>query len=210
MSDRGPVASVIVPAHDEERSIGEHLLAYLGIMGPQDGVDNVLLLMDELVHRRGRTPVRAALLGFGDCLADLERQCTELGLDPYVEFTGRVGPEQIAQYLSTADVGIGPDPATPLNDLSTMNKTMEYMAFALPSVAFDLTETRTSGADTVLYAPDGDISAMADMVERLLDDPDLRADLGRRGRDRVRTLLDWQPQREAYLAAMAAVAGQRA
>lgn len=199
----------VTPSVDVRRG-GEHLLAYLGIMGPQDGVDNVLLLMDELVHRRGRTTVRAALLGFGDCLADLERQCTELGLDPYVEFTGRVGPEQIAQYLSTADVGIGPDPATPLNDLSTMNKTMEYMAFALPSVAFDLKETRTSGADTVLYAPDGDINAMADEVERLLDDPDLRADLGHRGRERVCTLLDWRPQREAYLAAIAAVAGPRA
>lgn len=194
-----------VPPTDELRRGGQHLLAYLGIMGPQDGVDNVLHLMDELVHRRGRTTVRAALLGFGDCLEDLERQCTELGLDAYVEFTGRVGPDQIAQYLSTADVGVGPDPATPLNDLSTMNKTMEYMAFGLPSVAFDLKETRVSGADTVLYAPDGDIPAMADAVERLLDDPDLRTDLGRRGRERVSCLLDWAPQREAYLAAIEGV-----
>lgn len=197
----------VPPTTDVHRG-GQHLLAYLGVMGPQDGVDNILHLMDELVHRRNRTALRAALLGFGDCLADLERQCTELGLDPYVEFTGRVGPDQIAQYLSAADVGIGPDPATPLNDLSTMNKTMEYMAFALPSVAFDLKETRVSGADTVLYAPDRDIDAMADAVEMLLDDPDLRADLGQRGRERVSTLLDWRPQRAAYLAAIDLVAGR--
>lgn len=206
----GPDTSRMRPVEPslELRRGGEHLLAYLGIMGPQDGVENVLLLMEELVHRRGRTTVRAALLGFGDSLADLQRQCTDLGLDQYVEFTGRVGPEQIAEYLSTADVGIGPDPATPLNDLSTMNKTMEYMAYALPSVAFDLQETRVSGADTVLYAPDGDIAAMADQVERLLDDPALREELGRRGRERVVTLLDWRPQREAYLDAYARVAGE--
>lgn len=196
----------VVPTVDVRRG-GEHLLVYLGIMGPQDGVENVLLLMDELVHRRGRTSVRAALLGFGDSLEDLRRQCTELGLDPYVEFTGRVGPEQIAEYLSSADVGIGPDPGTPLNDVSTMNKTMEYMAYAVPSVAFDLKETRVTGADTVLYAPDGNIPAMADAVERLLDTPELRADLGQRGRDRAVTLLDWQPQRTAYLDAYARVAG---
>ena len=131
-------------------------LVYLGIMGPQDDVDVILDVMDELVHRRSRTDVHATLLGFGDCLNELRRRCTELGLDDWVTFTGRADKAMIADHLSVADVGLCPDLKTPLNDLSTMNKTMEYMAYALPSVAFDLLETRVSGGESVLYVPSGD------------------------------------------------------
>jgi len=197
----GPDTSVMRPVYPPASVRGDarHLLVYLGIMGPQDGVDQILEVMDELVHRRGRTGVRAALLGFGDCLEDLRRQSTELGLDPYVEFTGRADKPMIADYLSAADVGLGPDLKTPLNDVSTMNKTMEYMAYAVPSVAFDLVETHLSGADTVLYVPSGDVPAFADAVERLLDDDDLRLDLALRARRRVAEELDWQPQSAAYV-----------
>lgn len=197
----GPDTSVMRPVYPPAsvRAGARHLLVYLGIMGPQDGVDQILAVMDELVHRRGRTGVRAALLGFGDCYEDLRRECTELGLDAYVEFTGRADKAMIADYLSAADVGLGPDLKTPLNDLSTMNKTMEYMAYAVPSVAFDLVETHLSGADTVLYVLSGDVAGFADAVERLLDDDDLRLDLARRARRRVAEQLDWQPQSAAYV-----------
>ncbi|WP_426516476.1 glycosyltransferase family 4 protein [Diaminobutyricibacter sp. McL0618] len=182
-------------------------LAYLGIMGPQDGVDQVLLVVEELVHKRGRTTVTATLLGFGDCLEDLKAQSTQLGLDDHVTFTGRVDRVAIAEYLSRADIGLCPDLKTPLNDLSTMNKTMEYMAYALPSVSFDLTETRVSGEDSLLYVPSGDIAAFADAVERLIDDPDLRIELGTRGRERVASELDWRPQAESYVAVFDEVSG---
>ena len=182
-------------------------LAYLGIMGPQDGVDQVLLVMDELVHRRGRTGVTATLLGFGDCLDDLKRQSTELGLDDHVTFTGRVDRVAIAEYLSRADIGLCPDLKTPLNDLSTMNKTMEYMSYGLPAVSFDLVETRVSGGDTLLYVPSGDINAFADAVESLIDDPTLRVTLGQRARARVSTQLDWRPQAEAYVGVFDEVSG---
>jgi glycosyltransferase involved in cell wall biosynthesis len=174
-------------------------LVYVGIMGPQDGVDTVLHVMDELVHRRGRTNVTATLLGFGDCLEDLKKESTALGLDDHVTFTGRVDRVQMAEYLSRGDIGVCPDPRTPLNDVSTMNKTMEYMAYALPSVAFDLRETLVSGGDTVLYAPDGDLGAFVDQVERLIDDPALRASIGRAARTRAAEIMDWRPQAEAYV-----------
>jgi glycosyltransferase involved in cell wall biosynthesis len=196
----GPDTEQMRPVYPEHpRPADEVVLVYLGIMGPQDGVDQVLLVMDELVHRRGRTNVRATLLGFGDCLEDLRRQSASLGLDGNVTFTGRVDRVQIAEYLSRADIGLGPDLKTPLNDVSTMNKTMEYMAYGLPSVAFDLAETRISGADSVLYVPTGDIHAFADAVEKLIDDPGLRAELGRQARTRVAAELDWRAQAEAYV-----------
>lgn len=195
----------VYPEHPRARDVVT--LAYLGIMGPQDGVDQVLLVMDELVHRRGRTEVAAVLLGFGDCLDDLREQCTGLGLDDRVTFTGRVDRTRIAEHLSAADIGLCPDLKTPLNDLSTMNKTMEYMAYGLPAVSFDLVETRVSGSDSLLYVPSGDIAAFADAVERLVDDLALRVQLGARGRARVATELDWRPQAEAYVAVFDEVTG---
>jgi glycosyltransferase involved in cell wall biosynthesis len=188
----------VLPAEDASRP-RRHTLVYLGIMGPQDGVDTILEVMAELVHRRGRTDVQATLLGFGDCLKDLQRQSLELGLQEVVTFTGRADASMIAEHLSAAQVGLCPDLKTPLNDVSTMNKTMEYMAYALPSVAFDLVETRVSGADSCLYVPSGDIAAFADAVERLLDDVELRVEMAVRARRRVSEVLDWRPQAEAYV-----------
>lgn len=197
----GPDMRTMRPVHvTDDPSSGAHLLVYLGIMGPQDDVDVVVRLVDELVHRRGRTDVRAALLGFGDCLADLRALSTRLGLDDVVTFTGRVGPPEIARYLSVASVGICPDRATPLNDVSTMNKVMEYMAFAVPPVSFDLTESRGTAADTAVFVPSDDLTALADEVEALLDDPDRRVALSLAGRRRAVDLLDWTPQAEQYVA----------
>jgi glycosyltransferase involved in cell wall biosynthesis len=174
-------------------------LIYLGIMGPQDNVDLLLDVMERLVHKRGRTNVYATLLGFGDCLEDLRKRTTDLELDDWVTFTGRADRNMIADYLSVADVGLSPDLKTPLNDLSTMNKTMEYMAYALPSVSFDLVETRVSGGDAVIYVPSGNVEAFADAVEELLDNPDLRLSMAKRARARVARELDWRPQARAYV-----------
>ena len=197
----GPDTTVMRPIYPSPpiRAGADHLLAYIGIMGPQDGVENILAVMDDLVHRRGRTGIRAVLLGFGDCLEALRRESTERGLDDHIIFTGRVGPDQIAQYLSSADLGLGPDLNTPLNNVSTMNKTMEYMAYGLPAVSFDLIETRVSAADTGIYVPSGNLKAFADEVEGLLDDPERRVCMGLSARQRVADLLDWRPQAEAYV-----------
>jgi glycosyltransferase involved in cell wall biosynthesis len=174
-------------------------LVYLGVMGPQDNVDLVLDVMEHLVHKRGRTDVHVTLLGFGDCLEDLRRRSVELELDDFVTFTGRADRFMIADHLSVADVGLSPDLKTPLNDVSTMNKTMEYMAYALPSVSFDLVETRVSGGDSVLFVPSGDVEAFADAVEQLLDDPALRLSMAKRARARVACELDWRPQARWYV-----------
>jgi glycosyltransferase involved in cell wall biosynthesis len=197
----GPDTRVMRPIYpDRPPSTTEVFsLVYLGIMGPQDGVDVILDVMDELVHRRHRMDVHATLLGFGDCFDELCRRSTELGLDDWVTFTGRADKGMIADHLSVADVGLCPDLKTPLNDVSTMNKTMEYMAYALPSVAFDLLETRVSGGDSVLYVPSGDLTAFADAIEQLLDDPALRLSMALRARARVSRELDWRPQAHAYV-----------
>lgn len=177
----------------------EHLIVYLGIMGPQDGVDLLLRVVGILVHDLEREDLHVALLGFGDCLDDLKKLASELGIADRVTFTGRADARVIAEYLSAADLGMCPDPKSPLNDVSTMNKTMEYMSYALPMVSFDLAETRVSAGDAAVYVPSGDVQQFAQSVASLLDDPDRRAGMARYARERVAQHLDWSPQSRAYV-----------
>ena len=184
----------------------KHLVAYLGIMGPQDGVDGVLHATRRLIDK-GRDDFHVALLGFGDCLEELKALSAELRLDDHVTFTGRVGPEQIRDYLSTASVGLSPDPSSPLNDVSTMNKTLEYMAFELPVVAFELKETRVSAGDAAVYVRDGDLDGYADAISELLDDEERRRDMGQRGRRRIEDEFAWQHQAPRYVDVYKALLG---
>ena len=125
----------------------QHLVCYLGVMGPQDGVDYALRALASLRDDLGRDDVHAAFIGDGDAFDELVALAHELGLDDRVEFTGRVPDEDVARYLSTADVCLAPDPKNPLNDVSTMNKIVEYMAMSRPIVSFDLIEARVSAGD---------------------------------------------------------------
>jgi len=183
-----------------------HLVCYLGLMNPQDGVDVVVRVADHVVHSLGRTDIHFALLGDGDCGADLRRLATELELDDYVTFTGLVGSDDIKRWLSTADVGLSPDPYTPFNDVSTMNKTLEYMAYELPTVAYRLTETVVSAGPAGEYVessddPDADARRFADALVALIDDPDRRATMGKLGRERIEQGLGWPASAAAYLGA---------
>ena len=175
------------------------LAAYIGVMGPQDGVDIVVRAADIVVREMGRSDIAFTLIGSGDCFDELVALRDELKLAGHVEFTGRVPDELVKKILSTADIGLSPDPKNPLNDVSTMNKTMEYMAFELPVVAFDLRETRVSAGDAAVYAKPNDIHEYARAIVDLVDDGDRRADLGKLGRTRVEEELAWSHQERAYV-----------
>jgi glycosyltransferase involved in cell wall biosynthesis len=175
------------------------LAAYIGVMGPQDGVDIVVRAASVVVHEMRRDDIAFTLIGSGDCFDGLVALRDELGLRGHVEFTGRAPDELVGRILSTADVGLSPDPLNPLNDLSTMNKSMEYMAFELPVVAFDLRETRVSVADAGCYVEPNDIRKYAQAIVELLDDEPRRQLLGKRGRARIEKELAWSFQEKAYL-----------
>jgi glycosyltransferase involved in cell wall biosynthesis len=204
----GPDTSVMRPIEADPllRKGKRHLAVWLGIMGPQDGVDVVLKALDVLVHRMGRDDLHVALLGFGDCHEELVALAAQLNLTDHVTFTGRADAKMVAEYLSAADIGLSPDPMNPLNDVSTMNKTMEYMSFALPVVAFDLAETRVSAGDAAVFVEPGDgpaddlaIERYAKAVAMLLDDPDQRVEMAVAARHRAASELDWAPQRRKYV-----------
>jgi len=176
-----------------------HLVAYVGVMGPQDGVDLAVRAAHHIVKQLGRRDVSFTLMGSGDSMDDLVRLRDELGLQEFVEFTGRVPDSVVTSVLSTADVALCPDPKNPLNDVSTMNKTMEYMAFCLPIVAFDLLETRVSAQDAALYARPNDVADFAGCIVGLLDDEPRRSSMGLVGRQRVVDSLAWHHQRADYI-----------
>jgi glycosyltransferase involved in cell wall biosynthesis len=184
-----------------------HLCCYLGVMGPQDGVDTLIRSIGIFVHELGRTDTTFALLGFGDCVPGLKRQTEELGLEDYVVFTGRADNAMIHDYLSTADLGLSSDPMNPLNDVSTMNKTLEYMAYSLPVVAYDLVETRVSAGGAAVYLPPGDESGYARSLSRLLDDSARRAALGAVGRLRIERALSWHYSEVVYVGVYDALFG---
>jgi glycosyltransferase involved in cell wall biosynthesis len=177
----------------------EHLVAYIGVMGPQDGVDLAVRAAAHVVHDFGREDVAFTFMGAGDSYDDIVALRDELGLQNYLELPGRVPDETVLDVLSTAAVGLSPDPKNPLNDVSTMNKTMEYMAFGLPVVAFDLKETRVSAGEAASYLPSGDVAAYAKEIVELLDNPEQREAMGRLGRLRIEEELGWPHQRDAYV-----------
>lgn len=168
-----------------------YLLAYLGVMGPQDGVDHALRAVRLLRDECGRNDFRCIFMGSGDVIDELTVLSAELGITDIVEFPGRVPDEFVERCLSTADVCLSPDPLNPLNDVSTMNKVVEYMAMGRPIVSFDLTEARVSAGDAAVYVRDNDELEFAKAIDSLLQDPERRRRMGTLGRRRVEAELSW-------------------
>jgi len=181
-------------------------VGYIGNMNPQDGVDQLVRAARHIRVDLNRKDVEFVLIGQGDSFAALQRLATELGLDGAVRFTGRISDEAVQKELRACDLGCQPDPRNPLNDVSTMNKVMEYMALAKPVVCFDLIETRVSCGDAALYASGSDPVALAREILRLADDFPLRRKMALEGRRRVEEQLAWKyseaPLLESYCRAL--------
>jgi len=188
-----------VPPDPSLRRGRRHLLAYLGIMGPQDGIDNAIEALAALAAQRDDW--HAAFVGTGEVLEDMRRLAARRGIADRVEFCGWRGDDDIRRVLSTADVCLAPDPPSPLNDASTMIKVPEYLAMGRPVVSYDLHESRVSAGSSALYAEGGDPRSFARCIAELLDDPARREAMGREGRRRVERELCWQLSEPALLAA---------
>ena len=172
-----------------------HLLAYLGVMGPQDGVDYALRALKLMRTNLGREDFYCIFMGAGDSFDDMIALSKQLGVDDVVEFPGRVPDEYVQRCLSTADVCLSPDPRNPLNDVSTMNKVLEYMAMSRPIVSFELIEARYSAGGAASYVPANDEMAFAQAISDLLDDPARRTEMGKIGRIRLEEQLSWDHSR---------------
>ena len=200
---------VVTP--DERLKCGRrYLVGYVGTMGRQEGIDLLLVAVREIVHRIGRRDIHFGLVGGGTSVDEMKALAAELGVADYVTFTGRVPDAEMLAMLNTADVCVNPDVANEMNDKSTMNKIMEYMALGKPVVQFDLTEGRFSAQQASVYARKNDSADLAAKIVELVDDPARRSAMGEFGRRRVVNELEWRYEAPKLLAAYAAVEGRRA
>lgn len=170
----------------------KYLVCYLGVMAPQDGLDYLLRAARHVVDVVGRKDVHFVFIGSGDSFEAVKGLRDDLGLTGVVEMTGRIPDEDVRRYLSTADVCVCPDPRSPLNDVSTMNKVLEYMTFGKPMVSFDLTESKYSARGGALYVTPNDEIEFGEKIIQLLGDPELRKEMGRKGRERIESKLCWE------------------
>lgn len=184
----------------------KYLVGYVGVIGKQEGIDLLLEAAAHLRNELGRDDVQFVIVGSGTEVAALEKMSEALGVSDHVHFAGRLPDRELWEVLSTADVCVNPDRANEMNDKSTMNKILEYMALGKPIVQFDLTEGRVSAGDASLYAAKNDTLDFARKLSELLDDPERRRRMGDIGRQRVEQDLAWHHQVPHLLAAYARLA----
>ena len=178
-----------------------YLVGYVGVMGKQEGIDYLLKAARHIVLDLGRSDVHFGLVGGGTSLEEMTALARDLGIADNVTFAGRVPDGEMLAMLNTADVCVNSDVGNELNDKSTMNKIMEYMALGKPIVQFDLAEGRYSAQRASLYAKKNDTLDLAAKIVELLDDPVRRAEMGEFGRRRVENELEWRHEAPKLLAA---------
>ena len=190
----------IMAPNPELKNGRDHMVGYVGVMGDQEGIDLLLESAREIVFDKGRN-VQFVLVGGGPALDDLQAMAADMGLADHVTFTGRAPDAELFEVLSSADVCVNPDRVNAMNDKSTMNKGMEYMAFGKPQVQFEVTEGRFSAQDASLYAIPNDTGDLAAKILELLDDPERCETMGAYGRSRVERELSWDYQVDTLIAA---------
>ena len=189
----GPNQMRMTPAAPSARLKGMNklILCYIGALNPQDGVDYLLRSLRNLLHDLKRADFYCVIMGTGDSLQDLRELARNLQLNGCVELTGFVSDEDLQANLAAADICVDPDPSSPLNDVSTWIKVMEYMASAKPIVSFDLKETRFSARDAAIYVEPNNEAEFAEAIAQLMDRPELQNKMGTYGRRRVEEELQW-------------------
>jgi glycosyltransferase involved in cell wall biosynthesis len=180
---------------------GKSIIAYVGIMGSHDGLDYLLRSLQHLAFDLGRTDFLCFIIGAGPMLEQLKRLNAELGLDPYVMFTGWISEADKLRYLSSADICVDPDPSNSFNDRSTMIKIVEYMSLGKPIVAFDLPENRFTAQQAGLFVQPNDELEFAKALAQLMDDPSRRKSMGTLGQRRFEAELAWSHSVPYLLAA---------
>lgn len=181
----------IRPADPALRKGAGTVLGYVGVIGQQEGMDLLVAAADHLINRMGRRDVHFLIVGFGPEVPTVQADVAARGLSDWFTFTGALYGEDLLRALNSCDIGVSPDPKNAMNDISTMNKVMEYMTLEKPVVQFDLKEGRASAGEASVYARANDPVDFAARIAELMDAPERRAEMGRIGRARVLDRLSW-------------------
>lgn len=180
-------------------------VGYVGVIGQSEGLDLLLASIDYIVREKGRTDIQFNIAGTGPEWETISAMSNQMGLTDYVTLTGAIDDTPLFTMLSTADICVNPDRVTAMNDISTMNKIMEYMALAKPIVQFDVREGRRSALDASAYAKPNDPVDFACNILELIDDPERRAKMSEFGRARIVNALSWNHEAPKLLHAYEAL-----
>jgi glycosyltransferase involved in cell wall biosynthesis len=197
------------PGNPDFRKFAKTVLGYVGVIGQQEGMDLLVLAVEHLVRKLGHVDLHVVVVGFGPYLPELERDVELRGLQAHFTFTGPLYAEGLLAALNAVDIGVSPDPRNAMNDISTMNKVMEYMTLEKPLVQFDLTEGRASAGEAALYARANDPLDFAAKIAELIVDPARGHEMGRLGHNRVLQTLSWAHSVPHLLAAYDRVFAKR-
>ncbi len=181
----------IRPADPAIRKGAGTVLGYVGVIGQQEGMDLLVAAAEHLIRTLGHRDVHFVIVGFGPELPTVQADVDRRGLSDWFTFTGPLYGEDLLRALNSCDIGVSPDPKNAMNDISTMNKVMEYMTLEKPVVQFDLKEGRASADDASVYARANDPVDFAEKIAGLIDAPEQRSKMGRLGRERVLSALSW-------------------
>ncbi|MBI1220667.1 MAG: glycosyltransferase [Rhodobacteraceae bacterium] len=196
------------PADPLVRKGAKTVLGYVGVIGQQEGMDLLVAAVDELVREMNQD-IHVVITGFGPHLPEVERDVAARGLQDYFTFTGALYGEDLLRVLNSCDIGVSPDPKNAMNDISTMNKVMEYMTLKKPVVQFDLTEGRASAGEASLYAKENDPKDFAKQIAWLIEHPEQAREMGKIGRKRVLSALSWAHSVPGLLAAYERIFAKR-
>ncbi len=203
------IAAGSFTADDALKKGRKHLVGYIGVMGNADGVNYLVEAARHIVHTRRREDVQFLLMGSGPEHGGLVKQRDALGLQAFVDMPGRVINEFLFTGLQTMDLGVACDPINAYNDHCTMNKTLEYMAFAKPQVMFGTREGRFSAGDAAHYVMENSAEKLGDAILEMLDDPARGERMGRIGHERLTTELCWEKSVEQLLSAYSTALGTK-
>ncbi|MFN7224017.1 MAG: glycosyltransferase family 4 protein [Paracoccaceae bacterium] len=185
------------------------VMGYVGVIGQQEGMDLLVQAAEHLIRKLDKRDVHFVIVGFGPTLEEVKADVAGRGLERYFTFTGALFGDDMLAALNAIDIGVSPDPKNAMNDISTMNKVMEYMTLEKPVVQFDLTEGRASAGDASLYARANDPVDFAEQIAWLIDHPEDGQRMGQVGRQRVLDTLSWQHSVPHLLAAYERVFAKR-
>lgn len=189
------------PGNPDYRRGAKTVLGYIGVIGQQEGMDLLIEAVEILIREMGHDDLHLVVVGFGPELPNVEADVAARGLSDHVTFTGPLYGDEMLAAMNAIDIGVAPDPKNAMNDISTMNKVMEYMTLEKPLVQFDLTEGRASAGDAALYARANDPRDFAARIAELIEAPETGCEMGRKGRERVLEALSWDFSAQRLLAA---------
>jgi len=198
-----------VPTNNKWKKNKKFMVGYVGVMGGQEGIDLLLNGISFMIHKLQKKDTHFVLVGDGTELNQLKAKASKLNIDSYLTFTGRIPDNQLMEILSTADVCVNPDIVNEMNDKSTMNKIMEYMALGKPIVQFEMTEGRVSADDASLYAEPNNSKSLILKIIEILDNPEMGKRMGDSGRKRILSHLQWNYEIPKLLNAYNALDGPK-